>query len=191
MEAPLKIKGLWEVFSDCSTLFMRPPKYNPQIECKSFQGYKSSTKKVPSTPDSPSPDRLPGLSYELDQLFFIGFARSYCSTTRYVCGIIIERHSSRSAVDIAWIALMQKNFARRSTKNVLRKFSLGIITYLIRLILNCIKCATATGNLVARRNTYSRCHNDQPKISLKNQIKLPLFNYIHESCEETDVVSKT
>ena len=54
-----------------------------RTKCKPFQGYKSSTKKVPSTPDSPSlPDRLPGLSYELDQLFFIGFARSYCSTTR-------------------------------------------------------------------------------------------------------------
>ena len=55
-----------------------------RAKCKPFQGYKSSTKKVPpATPNSPSlPDRLPGLSYELDQLFFIGFARSYCSTTR-------------------------------------------------------------------------------------------------------------
>ena len=54
-----------------------------RAKCKPFQGYKSSTKKLPSTPNSPSlPDRLPGLSYELDQLFFIGFARSYCSTTR-------------------------------------------------------------------------------------------------------------
>ena len=57
-------------------------KFKSQSNENRFQGYKSSTKKVPSTPESPSPDRLPGLSYELDQLFFIGFARSYCSTTR-------------------------------------------------------------------------------------------------------------